>query len=75
MSVQHSVTDSSSTRVASHAINIAAAIAKHQVRSSDTEIYLDQIAEVMFKSNEFKLDRRQEIFLDRLGRTQTLSID
>jgi CRP-like cAMP-binding protein len=72
MSMQLPETITGSSRVAGHAINIAAAIAKHQTKSSDTEIYLDQLSEVMFRSNEFKLDGRREVFLDRLDRTQML---
>jgi CRP-like cAMP-binding protein len=73
MSIQQKI-DSARRRVriASHAINIAAAMAKYHGAPSDVEAYLDENAASMLRSNQFMVENGQEKWLDRLGRRQTL---
>jgi class 3 adenylate cyclase len=72
MSIQEIAPAQNRIRVASHAINIAAAIAKYQMTSSDVGVYLDETAASMLRSNQFNVEDAQELRLDRLGRTQVL---
>ena len=59
-------------RIASHAISVAAAIAKHKVKPSDVEVYLDENTGSMLTSNEFSVGSTEQMWLERIGRHQTV---
>src|SRR5262249_448447 len=53
--------------VASHAMSIAAAIAKHKKSPSDVEVNLDDATISLLRSNEFSIEGPSDTWLDRLG--------
>jgi CRP-like cAMP-binding protein len=62
----------SSGWITSHAITIAAAIAKYKTSPSDVEVYLDDTTASMLRTNEFAAEMVGERFLEHLGRRQSL---
>ena len=71
MSIQQKINSPKGrTRIASHAINIAAAMAKYQENYGDIEVYLDENAASMLDTNKLVIDSTGEKWLDRLNRKQ-----